>query len=380
VRTFESPQMFLDNYARISGDNTAPATGRDGKEKKSLGASVPSLGLSNKPIECQDGEEFSAWSNVKEEERHVKDKFPDFYFNPEDHEKPPPEETLVQNTLWPEIRKLYGHGNEIYCLTATTSVNGHEGQKGGLLASACRASKADQADVILWSTNDDWNIVQRLQGHSLTVTQMAFSPCGRRLLTVSRDRTWCLFENSLEGQWSLLGKTDKSNSVHQRLLWCCSWSQDSKFFATGSRDKKVAVWTVDGDESPEADGPSKDRGSLGRCRLACRAPLSLDSPVTALAFIPSHSSGEERLLMAVGLESGKIAFVQWSPLASANGETGEEWRVLETLDCDRAHHKAVKRLKVRPRVTSMTLNGGQVATLASCSDDHFVKIHNVWIK
>ena len=53
VRTFESPQMFLDNYARISGDNTAPATGRDGKEKKSLGASVPSLGLSNKPIECQ---------------------------------------------------------------------------------------------------------------------------------------------------------------------------------------------------------------------------------------------------------------------------------------------------------------------------------------
>ena len=39
----------------------------------------------------QSGEEFSAWSNVKEDERHVKDKFPDFYFNPEDHEKPPPE-------------------------------------------------------------------------------------------------------------------------------------------------------------------------------------------------------------------------------------------------------------------------------------------------
>ena len=55
------------------------------------GASVPSLGLSNKPVVFQDASQYDAWSRVNEDDRHVKDKFPDFYFNPETHDKPPPE-------------------------------------------------------------------------------------------------------------------------------------------------------------------------------------------------------------------------------------------------------------------------------------------------
>ena len=33
----------------------------------------------------------------------MKDQFPDSYFSPEVLCRPPPEETLVQNTLWPEV-------------------------------------------------------------------------------------------------------------------------------------------------------------------------------------------------------------------------------------------------------------------------------------
>lgn len=47
---------------------------------------------------------------------------------------PPLEEHLQQNTLWPEVRKLYGHGNELYCLAADP--------RGAYFASACRWAQA----------------------------------------------------------------------------------------------------------------------------------------------------------------------------------------------------------------------------------------------
>lgn len=56
--------------------------------------------------------------------------------------EPPPEETLMQNTLWPETQKLYGHGFEVYALCATSN--------GKLLASSCKATSAEHAEIILW--------------------------------------------------------------------------------------------------------------------------------------------------------------------------------------------------------------------------------------
>lgn len=55
---------------------------------------------------------------------------------------PPTEETLMQNTLWPETQKLYGHGYEVYALCANAD--------GTLLASACKATSVLHAAIILW--------------------------------------------------------------------------------------------------------------------------------------------------------------------------------------------------------------------------------------
>ena len=48
-------------------------------------------------------------------------------------------------------------------------------------------------------------------------------------------------------------------------------------------------------------------------RLACLTPLVLESPVTAIAFLPTsqdHSENMSRLL-AVGLENGKLVVVRY---------------------------------------------------------------------
>ena len=65
--------------------------------------------------------------------------YPDYYFTPEVHQQPPPEESLYQNSLWPELQKLYGHGYEIFSLASDGA--------GKLIASACKAAKAEHAQV-----------------------------------------------------------------------------------------------------------------------------------------------------------------------------------------------------------------------------------------
>lgn len=50
----------------------------------------------------------------------------------------------MQNTLWPEAQKLYGHGYEIYSLAARYD--------GVVLASACKATSPEHAAIILWYT------------------------------------------------------------------------------------------------------------------------------------------------------------------------------------------------------------------------------------
>lgn len=64
-----------------------------------------------------------------------------------------------------------------------------------LAATACKATTAEHAVVRVYDT-DKWQLVgQPLEGHSLSVTRIAFSPDDRFILSASRDRTWRLFES-----------------------------------------------------------------------------------------------------------------------------------------------------------------------------------------
>lgn len=210
---------------------------------------------------------------------------------------PPTEETLVQNTLWAEVQKLYGHGYEIFSLAATSD--------GKIVASTCRASSEQHAQIILWNTKT-WKQIQKLPSHQLTVTELKFSPNNKWLLSTSRDRRWSLFENlanatdtpnDTECDFKLVATTDKKNGVHTRIIWTCDWSHDSRYFSTGSRDSKIVAW-----KQSEVDSGS----TLGKWRAHGVQEFGKNDSVTTLAFATTFAPNGTDYVVAVGFETGTI--------------------------------------------------------------------------
>ncbi|XP_052753820.1 elongator complex protein 2 [Galleria mellonella] len=328
IRVFRAPHNFLQNFKNIVGEEL------DGDTEGPEGASVPSLGLSNKAV-------FNDTEQAED----------DGYFVPVDLKAPPTEETLQQNTLWPETHKLYGHGYEVYALAATTT-------SPGLLASACRATTAEHAAVLIWETSN-WQQIQKLVSHQLTVTQLEFSPDGLRLLSVSRDRRWTLYQRQEGSKWfDTVATTDKSNGVHARIIWCCAWAHDGRVFGTGSRDGKVCVWS-------KTECQPNPQSSLGQYALHGK-PLELaNTSVTALAFAPTLL-GDARVV-ATGFESGVVRLYSFQT---------DGWSLLYELNNSAAHHLTVKQLAFRPRHED---GDDKRLLLASCGSDHLVRIHSVAI-
>lgn len=211
---------------------------------------------------------------------------------------------------------MYGHGYEIVCLAVSKCRN--------ILASACKATNIEHAAIILWlvkllhksflyflTTNpiprdtSTWTQTQKLQSHTLTVVQLAFSN-DLKLLSVSRDRRWSVFTQKLDGTFELTSTVHKDTAIHTRIIWCCSWSHDSQHFATGSRDGKVVFWSQ-----------SDDRSYHNVCCIETQG-----ESVTALAFAPDLVCFS-MYLVAVGMECGGIELYAWNY---------DEYQVLKVFD------------------------------------------------
>lgn len=90
-----------------------------------------------------------------------------------------------------QIEKLYGHGYEIISLAA--------GHQTSIIAVACKATSAEHAVIRLYDTKTWKPSGNILDGHALTITSICFSSDDRFLLSVSRDRSWRLYEK-VEGK------------------------------------------------------------------------------------------------------------------------------------------------------------------------------------
>ncbi|XP_061677937.1 elongator complex protein 2 isoform X2 [Syngnathoides biaculeatus] len=360
LRVFRAPRNFLENLANISATSKERLLASADSDQLPVGASAPALGLSNKAVfqgSLKSGPGGADPSEDEELGNGASDPYRESYFRAVNLTEPPPEDHLLQNTLWPEVQKLYGHGFEMFCLASDRG--------GTLVASACKASKAEHASVLLWSAAT-WRPLQTLACHTLTVTQMAFSPDAAALLLVSRDRTWSLWRrrrSEPEPEYALSARTTKETSAHGRIIWSCDWSPDGTYFATGSRDKKVIVWGPVASEDAEA----KPRSSI----------LDAGDPATAVAFCPRLAS-DKSYLLAVGLERGRVVLFGWRP--DADPAAGRDWIRYGETDASQSHTRAVKRLRWRPRpgrAGGPDDDDDAWLQLASAGADHAVKIFDV---
>ncbi|KAG8850535.1 hypothetical protein FRB91_008987 [Serendipita sp. 411] len=246
--------------------------------------------------------------------------------------RPPFEAELAATTLWPEIEKIFGHGYESISLSVSRSKT--------LIATSCKATTAKHAVVRLYDAQTFKPFGSPLHGHTLTVTKTAFNKDDRLILAVGKDRTWHLF-----------GRHDSQNEyepivackAHARVVWDCSWMHEVDIFATASRDKTVKVWDASGD-------PTKMQKPI--------ATIKLEQGATAVDFRPADDSG--MVLMAIGLENGDILIYAGS-LGSSH-----DWSLHLKLPPSLAHSDHVRSVRWRPE--------RNLLQLASCSDDHSVRI------
>uniref|UniRef100_A0A8B9U4D2 Elongator complex protein 2 n=1 Tax=Anas zonorhyncha TaxID=75864 RepID=A0A8B9U4D2_9AVES len=366
LRVFRAPKNFIENFSNITGipvENALHALCNSHSSELPEGATVPALGLSNKAV--FEGDMPAQPAEYEETFNTISNQYPEIYFQPLILTEPPPEDHLLQNTLWPEIQKLYGHGYEIFCVACNNSNT--------LIASACKASKKEHAAIILWSTTS-WKKLQSLSFHNLTVTQLAFSPNDQFLLAVSRDRNWSLWrkqDSSESGPvFSCCAYTDKNTAVHSRIIWSCDWTPDSKYFVTGSRDKKVIIWG-------QCDLSMPAEGNIPDLIKPCSTVLDAMDSVTAVSI--SHVlTPDGRYIVAVGLENGKIILYTWKQ--SGQEPALADWTKCVEMDNSQSHALAVKRLCWRHhegRAGHNDQKNSEWLQLASCGADHCVKIFNV---
>lgn len=399
IRIFEAPDAFMATLGMSCGEKI------DMKilttvNKSAYGATLPALGLSNKAVY----EESTRIENERTVASSTRGMFDtdgsDFApaCAPSAVAGAALEEHLAQNTLWPEIHKLYGHGNDIFSLAADPQSQ--------YLASACKAQTASLAKIFIWDVSK-WAICPggELEAHSLTVTQLCFSPDGNLLASASRDRSFAIFKRTKCGDCSSHDLADspnesqppfslasKINKAHARVLWGLAWTPDSSMLLSASRDHSVKIWLIDAGTGA-VDEASALQVKLGDSVRSLAVSSFISSSVNLKTYsenanLQASRESNRRCLVAAGLEEGDIVVseLSWN-ISNTEDEYGRrnicpeslKWTELWKSDNNVRHVAAVRKLCWRS-IESTEREFSSIAPekyhqqLASCGDDHAIRI------
>ena len=273
-------------------------------------ANIPVLGLSNKAVEASTDDQVPMTNG---QERDDAEPIPKSALK---LTEPPLEDHLARHLLWPEREKLYGHGYEINVVAAS-----HDGT---LVATACRASSIDHAVIRLYDTKEWRELKPVLKAHTLTVTGLKFSDDDEYLLSVGRDRQFCVWKRGSENRMEYILAHNKEKA-HSRMILAASWapSVPGRIFATGARDRNFSIWRI-GDDGV----------------VACLNTLGSVAPITALHFLPELV--REHAILAVGAEDGFVAVGKVDPQKECEYKTLDTKGALEQA-------KAVEQVLWRPK-------------------------------
>jgi elongator complex protein 2 len=364
LRVFDATLAFIRLLRLVSkGDRTI---GQNDDVDRVERAYIPSLGLTNKATAADGAEEDT--NGVSESSTQL-----------------PLERDLGAVSLWPEVRKLYGHNTELTRLASTVcartsglSFDSRKYSADVLVASSAKARDVDAACIRLWDVKQNRCLQVLSGGHRSTVTALSFSPDGRYLASSGKDRRLCLWQRSDDGGETTSEQigTDKFylssavDSAHKRIVWDVHFCPfEPTVFATGSRDGSVKIWKV-------SQVLTESKESTDLKELFCFSPIRKGSnqkpeAVTSLAFAPLSISSLG--LLALGLENGMIEL--WSiPLDGSNPEDKSPEMVL-CLPPECCHIATVTKLAWRPQ--HYGAGERQVLTLASCSLDHGCRIFEI---
>ncbi|KDE09195.1 hypothetical protein MVLG_00517 [Microbotryum lychnidis-dioicae p1A1 Lamole] len=335
VRVFSAPGNLLKSLNQLSQIEFA----QDGEDRP-MAANVPPLGLSNRAIGKTEAEEEQI---PKETEGGLyTTAFSNASLTVPDH--PPYEEHLLGSTLWPEIEKLYGHGFELLSIAARRSDGPSSSSQ--LIATSCKATVEQHAVVRLFEPKLGKMVAPKdgLKGHSLSITKVVFGgEGGKWLLSVSRDRSWRMFER-IEDE-DLYCPHKAGVKAHARIIWDACFSHDAETFFTASRDKSVKVWSTSTWQEVET--------------------IKFEEAATAVAC--TRNGGKH--VLAVGLENGEIrVFVKAI-------EPVEGWKEVVELGPEIAHVQTVTSLSFCPK----KMEDASTVRLASGSEDRSVRIIDVAI-
>lgn len=293
--------------------------------------SKQALGLTTKQVRVEagnDDEDAPDLSNFNPDEM-LTNKVANQFNSKLDFSSPPDEDFLTNNTLWPESNKLYGHGYEIISVAVSNN--------GKFIASGGKAQSEKHSKLFIWDATKN-SLMCKLDGHVLTIVQIEFSHDDEYILSVSRDRSICLYKRTNDDKFPYqLVQLEKE--VHARIIWGCSWSHDSKLFITGSRDTFIKIWQ------------KKDN------KFVEKFSKEFTNPVTCVNFVPGYFNG--KYVTIIGFENGDVKLYTYDMVTN-------EFSELSKLPPFLAHGLAVKRIKSFINDTSIVF--------ATCSDDYSVRI------